>query len=142
MPLGRVDWTALARGLGLQVRHFSPGLTGVPLVVVDTTGVPSAPALDWTARTAAGFILTLAQRGGCRVLLPGDSNETSITGVNGEWRALHRRLATLAPSRTSVALPPRGHASAIRVRATSAPVQADHSPQLPVDVVAIETPSA
>jgi uncharacterized protein (DUF58 family) len=134
-PLARIDWTALARGVGLQVRHFSAEPRGMPLVVVDTAGAPNSRALDWTARTAAGCILALARGGGCRVLLPGDASETRITDADGEWRTIHRRLATLAPSAATVALPPAGHATAIRVRAAAAPPGLAPARPLPPDVV-------
>jgi uncharacterized protein (DUF58 family) len=138
-PLARIDWTALARGVGLQVRHFSAGPSGTPLVVVDTAGAPNSRALDWTARTAAGYILALARGGGCRVLLPGDASETSITDVDGEWPAIHRRLATLAPSAMTVALPSGGHATAIHVRAAMAPPCLAPARPLPPDVVPLAT---
>ena len=138
-PLGRIDWNALARGVGLQVRHFTPGLNALPLVVVDTTGEPGPRALDWAARTAAGFVLALARQGGCRVLLPGDKAETSITDVDGEWRAIHRRLATLGPSGMRTGLTPATLATAIRVQADLAPEQTNRVPALPPNVVAVGT---
>jgi uncharacterized protein (DUF58 family) len=138
-PLARIDWTALARGGGLQVRHYSSELRGMPLVVVDTAGAPSSSAVDWTARTAAGCILALARGGGCRVLLPGDASETSVTDADGDWRAIHRRLATLAPSSTTVALPPGGHATAIRVDSAAAPRGLAPAQPLPPDLVPAAT---
>jgi uncharacterized protein (DUF58 family) len=132
-PLTRVHWPSLARGAGLQVRHFAPSLDGLPLVVVDTAGAPSSQALDWAARTAAGYILTLARNGGCRVLLPGDTNETSVTGVDGEWRAMQRRLAVLAdaaPSRV-----PAPGARRLHVRAAAAPAGLTPAPPLPQRVL-------
>jgi uncharacterized protein (DUF58 family) len=138
-PLARIDWTALARGVGLQVRHFSAEPTGMPLVVVDTAGAPTSRAVDWTARTAAGCILALARGGGCRVLLPGDASETNITDAHGEWRAIHRRLATLAPSATTAALASPGHPTAIRVQARAAPLGLAPAQPLPPDLVAAST---
>jgi uncharacterized protein (DUF58 family) len=139
-PLARIDWTALARGAGLQARHLSLQPGGTPLVVVDTAGWPSSRALDWTARTAAGYILALARAGGCRVLLPGDLSETSITDLDAEWRAIHRRLATLAPSAMSIALPPTRQVTAIRIQAAAAPPGLAPAPPMPPDVVAVATP--
>jgi uncharacterized protein (DUF58 family) len=141
-PLTRIDWTALARGAGLQARHFSVAAGGTPLVVVDTAGGPSSRALDWTARRAAGHILALARAGGCRVLLPGDLSETSITDLDTEWPAIHRRLATLAPSAMSIALPPTWQATAIRIQAAAAPPGLAPAPPMPPDVVAVATPGA
>lgn len=136
-PLARIDWTSLARGAGLQARHFSAGPRGLPLVVVDTTGAPSSPALDWTARTAAGCVLSLARGGGCRVLLPGDATETSVTDVDRQWRTMHRRLATLAPSGTNHTVPRFAHGAAIRVRAGAAPPALGLGRPLPPDVVRV-----
>jgi uncharacterized protein (DUF58 family) len=136
-PLARIDWTSLARGAGLQVRHFSAGPEGMPLVVVDTTGAPSAGALDWTARTAAGYVLSLARTGGCRVLLPGDSAETSVTDVDREWRTIHRRLATLVPAATDATVPRTERGAAIRVRARAAPQGLSLAAPLPEGVVPI-----
>jgi uncharacterized protein (DUF58 family) len=138
-PLARIDWTALARGGGLQVRQFSAGPSGMPLVVVDTAGAPSSSALDWTARTAAGCILAFARGGGCRVLLPGDASAASITDVDGEWPAIHRRLAVLAPSAMTVAPASARHATAIHVRAATAPPGLPPAPRLPPDVVPLAT---
>jgi uncharacterized protein (DUF58 family) len=132
-PLARIHWPALARGAGLQVRHFAPSPSGRPLVVVDTAGAPSSQALDWAVRTAAGYILTFARNGGCRVLLPGDANETSVTGVDAEWRAMHRRLAVLedsAPSRSQT-LVVRG----LHVHAAAAPAGLTPAPPLPTGVL-------
>lgn len=134
-PLARINWAALARGAGLQVRHFTAESRAMPLIVVDTARAPDTRALDWTARTAAGFILALARGGGCRVLLPGDATETSITAVDSEWRAIHRRLATLAPSAAAIQRPLAGQATAICVRAAAAPRGFPPAPPLPPDVV-------
>ena len=141
-PLARIDWTALARGVGLQVRQFSAGRSGMPLVVVDTAGAPSSSALDWAARTAAGCILELARGGGCRVLLPGDAIEATVTDVRGDWRAIHRRLATLAPSATAGMAPSARRAAAILVRAAAAPPALAPAPALPPGLVRLATPRA
>jgi hypothetical protein len=111
----------------------------MPLVVVDTAGAPNSRALDWTARTAAGCILALARGGGCRVLLPGDASEASITDVAREWPAIHRRLATLAASAMTFAPRTAGHATAIHIRAATAPPGLAPAPPLPPDVVPLAT---
>jgi uncharacterized protein (DUF58 family) len=131
--LAHIHWPTLARGAGLQVRQFAPSPNGLPLVVVDTAGAPSPQARDWAARTAAGYILTFARNGGCRVLLPGDTMETSVTGVDGGWRAIHRRLAMIedsAPRRAQK--PPTG---GLHVRATAAPAGLTPAPPLPSGVL-------
>jgi uncharacterized protein (DUF58 family) len=134
-PLARIHWPSLARGAGMQVRSFAPSAGGLPLVVVDTAGRPSPQALDWAARRAAGYIVTLARNGGCRVLLPGDASATIVTGVDGEWRATHRRLAMLADRVSSSARPPAGWTQTLYVRAASAPAGLAPSPQLPEGVL-------
>ncbi|HWE10674.1 MAG TPA: DUF58 domain-containing protein [Solirubrobacteraceae bacterium] len=143
-PLARVHWPALARGAGLHVRQFAPPPGGLPLVVVDTVGAPSSQAVDWAARTAAGYIRALARGRGCRVLLPGDAGETGVAVLAGEWRAMHRRLAMLRDSvpgapRVRVPLAPTG---VLHVRAASAPAGLAPPPPLPRGVVPRSPPPA
>jgi uncharacterized protein (DUF58 family) len=138
-PLARIHWPALARGAGLQVRRFGAAPSGLPLVVVETVGTRDSHAVDWAARTAAGHILALTRSGGCRVLLPGDATETTITTLEAGWRALHRRLATLdawvpgTPPELAPGTP------AIRVRASAAPPGPARAlpPALPLGVVPV-----
>jgi uncharacterized protein (DUF58 family) len=130
-PVARIYWPAFARGAGLHVRHFASSTSELPLVVVDTDGAPSDQALDWAARTAAGYILELARGGGCRVLLPGDASETSVTGTAGDWRAVHRRLATLGGSSPTERRTPTSREHVLRVRAAAAPAPVAPAPSLP-----------
>jgi uncharacterized protein (DUF58 family) len=138
-PLARIHWPALARGAGLQVRRFAAAPGGLPLVVVDTAGVRDSHAIDWAARTAAGHILALTRSGGCRVLLPGDATETTVTEPKGEWRALHRRLARLDASVLGTPAQPARGTPAIRVRASAAPPGPARAvpPPLPLGVVPV-----
>jgi uncharacterized protein (DUF58 family) len=132
-----IHWPALARGAGIQVRRFAPYPRSLPLVVVDTAGARNSLALQWTARRAAGHVLALARGGGCRVLLPGDARATTITTAGGEWRAMHRRLATLqAPARSSPPEPAR-HGVTVHIRASAAPEAATGvpAPELPPGVL-------
>jgi uncharacterized protein (DUF58 family) len=134
-PVRHIHWPTLARGGELQARHFAPPPDRLPLVVVDTAGAERLEALDWAARTAAGHILTLARNGGCRVLLPGDSNPTSVVGA-GAWRSVHRRLAALgdhAPGRARATTVGR---ATICVRAAMAPPTLAPAPALPHGVQA------
>jgi uncharacterized protein (DUF58 family) len=131
MSLARIHWPALARGAGLHVRQFAPPPDGLPLVVVDTVGVVDRRALEWTARAAAGYVLTLARRGGCRVLLPGDAEATNIVGSDGAWRAVHRRLATLGDLPPPIAPSWAAGAATVRVRAVAAPAKLAAAPPLP-----------
>jgi hypothetical protein len=109
------------------------------LVVVDTAGTRDSHAVDWAARTAAGHILALTRSGGCRVLLPGDATETTVTALEAGWRALHRRLAMLdawvpgTPPQLAPGTP------AIRVRASAAPPGLGRAlpPALPLGVVPV-----
>lgn len=132
-PLARIHWPAYARGAGLHVRQLAPSPGGVPLVVVDTAGA-SPEALDWTARTAAGCIRALAHDGGCRVLLPGDATETIVSGVAGEWRAMHRRLAMLEPSAPDTARACAPRSGTLHLRAAAAPSGLAPAPPLPPGV--------
>jgi uncharacterized protein (DUF58 family) len=119
--LAHIHWPALARGAGLQVRRFGLTSSGLPLVVVDTAGARNSLALDWTARRAAGHVLALVRGGGCRVLLPGDASETTVTAADAEWRAVHRRLAMLEASGRSSPPPGARHESTVHIRASTAP---------------------
>ena len=114
IPMTRIHWPALARGAGLHARRVASGPHQLPLVVVDTSGALQPGAIDWAARTAAGHVERLAHDGGCRVRLPGDRRETTVADP-GAWRALHRRLALLAPAPATPAPP-----SAIRIVAAAA----------------------
>jgi uncharacterized protein (DUF58 family) len=137
-PVGRIHWPALARGAGLQQRRLAPPPpSGLPLVLVDTTGTSDPRALDRAARTAAGVIVWLASSGGCRVLPPGDQAATTITGTGATWRRVHRRLALMAPpdpaarhGETRV-----GRAADVHIRAAHA--LAEQPRPLPPGVVAV-----
>jgi uncharacterized protein (DUF58 family) len=124
-PIGRIHWPALARGAGLQQRRLAPPPTGLPLVLVDTTGAGDPRAVDWAARTAAGVILRLAGAGGCRVLLPGDQLATTVTDTTASWRGVHRRLALLGPADPPARRPPlgAGRAPDVHIRAAHAPAR-------------------
>ena len=142
-PLTRIHWPSLARGAGLHVRHFAAPLEGLPLVVIETDGAPDREALDWTARTAASYVLSLARSCGCRVLLPGDADPTSVIGSDAAWRAMHRRLATLGDLLPPGKPLPAAGAATVRVRAAAAPATTVRPPPLPegVSVAATCAPS-
>ncbi|REE98945.1 DUF58 domain-containing protein [Thermomonospora umbrina] len=131
-PVSRIHWLSLARGRGLHERRSAPPPTGLPLVVVDTSGDTDPRAVDWVARVAAGEVLRLSRDGGCSVLLPGDATAATVSDEES-WRALHRRLAVL-DARTASAPPrPGGPTTVIRFPAglSLGPPQ----PPLPPDVV-------
>jgi uncharacterized protein (DUF58 family) len=140
-PIGRIHWPALARGADLQQRRLATSPTGLPLVVVDTTGASDPRAVDWAARTAAGVILRLAGIGGCRVLLPGDPTATTVTDLAATWRGVHRRLAGLEADRAGADRAPLGAGQApdVHIRAARAPVEAlrNQPRPLPPGVVAV-----
>jgi uncharacterized protein (DUF58 family) len=114
IPMTRIHWPTLARGAGLHARRVASGPHELPLVVIDTSGALQPGAIDWAARAAAGHVERLAHSGGCRVRLPGDRRETTVADP-GAWRALHRRLAVLAPAPATPAPP-----AAIRIAAAAA----------------------
>jgi uncharacterized protein (DUF58 family) len=140
-PIGRIHWPALARGAGLQQRRLAPPPTGLPLVVVDTTGASDPRAVDWAARAAAGVILRLARSGGCQVLLPGDRAATTVTDLAASWRGVHRRLALLGPAGPAAGRAPlrAGQAPDVHIRAASAPAEVFGTQRrpLPPGVVAV-----
>jgi hypothetical protein len=114
------------------------------LVVVDTAGARNSHEVDWAARTAAGHILALTRSGGCRVVLPGDTGETTVIGLESGWRALHRRLARLGGPVHGAPPPPGGGTPTIVVRASAAPAGVLRAvpPQLPRGVVPAATDRA
>jgi uncharacterized protein (DUF58 family) len=114
IPVGRIHWPAMARGAGLHARRVAAGTHDLPLIVVDTSGALEPGAIDWAARTAAGAVLRLARRGGCRVWLPGDCRETTVADP-AAWHALHRRLAHLEAAPATPAPP-----EAVRIAAAMA----------------------
>jgi uncharacterized protein (DUF58 family) len=122
-PIARIHWPSIARGAGLHARRVAAPPGGTPLVVVDTAGGPDRAAVDWTARVAAGQILRLTGAGGCRVLLPGDRTPTAVADT-AAWRAMHRRLATLAASGDRWSPPLLARESVIRIAAANAPTPA------------------
>jgi uncharacterized protein (DUF58 family) len=122
--MSRIHWPSASRGGALQERHFVTAQDQLPLVVVETTGVEDGPAIDWAARNAAGLLIALTGQGGCRVLLPGDRNPTTLTDVLGQWPAIHRRLAALEPNRAPLADAVARERNVNYVRARSAPADA------------------
>ena len=134
-PLTRIHWPTLARGAGLQVRHLASPRGELPLVVVETAGAATPAALDWVARTAAGYILMLARNGGCRVLLPGDSSETRVIGSDAAWRSMHRRLATLGDLPPPPMPVPAAGRATVHVCAARAPALLVAPPTLPEGVL-------
>jgi uncharacterized protein (DUF58 family) len=130
-PLVRIHWPTFAKSGELQARHFAPPPCRLPLVVIDIAQTSRSEALDWLVRTAAGHVLELAQTGGCRVLLPGEANPTSVVGVGPAWWEVHRRLASLAPASASDRPRLALADAAIHLRATDAPVTLPPAPPLP-----------
>ncbi|GLZ05331.1 hypothetical protein Acsp03_27970 [Actinomadura sp. NBRC 104412] len=126
-PTSRIHWASLARGGELQERRMITPPTGLPLVIVDTSGGADPRAVDWVARAAAGCVLSLARGGGCEVLLPGVPHPMAAVD-EPSWRAVHRRLALLDADRSGpVPVPPAGRVSSvIRV-----PAGLDLGPPLP-----------
>jgi uncharacterized protein (DUF58 family) len=133
-PIGRVHWSALARGAGLQQRRLTAPPAGLPLVVVDTADTSDPRAVDWAARTAAGAIVRLAGTGGCRVLLPGDQVATTVTDLTAAWPGVHRRLALLQPAGPAARPGPleAAEVSVLHVRAARAPAEVLGAPPRPL----------
>lgn len=122
-PVSRIHWKSMARGGELQERSFTTSVDHLPLVVVDTSGAQSRPALDWVARTTSGVIIELVRGGGCRVLLPGDRAPTTVTNVLAQWPGVHRRLATLPIGRPQTP-PGADFAGALVIAPAAAPAEA------------------
>jgi len=108
-PASRIYWPALARGAGLMERRLRAESDTRPLVVLDARGVGAAEEddLDRAVRATASLARSLAEAGGCAVLLPGDRRPTDLDAALGGWPHLHARLALVAagerPSLSGVA---------------------------------------
>lgn len=110
-PASRIHWPALARGQGLIERRLRADGDERPLVVLDTRtltsrSVPPGPdePLDAAVRATASLVLELARRGGCALLLPGQSRATVVDPELSAWPGVHARLAVAGtdadPNRT------------------------------------------
>jgi uncharacterized protein (DUF58 family) len=96
-PANRIHWPALARGAGLVERRLLPDADRLPLVVLDPSGGAGEADLDAAVRAAASIAWSLARRGGCALLLPGEQRATTLDGALAAWPAAHARLALVAP---------------------------------------------
>jgi uncharacterized protein (DUF58 family) len=99
-PASRIHWQALARGQGLIERRLRADGDERPLVVLDARTLTSAhrgpeEPLDAAVRATASLVLDLARRGGCALLLPGQSRPTVIDPELSVWSGIHARLAVV-----------------------------------------------
>jgi uncharacterized protein (DUF58 family) len=115
-PASRIHWQALARGQGLIERRLRADGDERPLVVLDTRTLTRRPdptrpeePLDAAVRATASLVLELARRGGCALLLPGQSRPTVIDPELSIWSGVHARLAVAG----TAADPHRGRAPAL-----------------------------
>jgi uncharacterized protein (DUF58 family) len=97
-PASRIHWSALARGQGLIERRLRADGDERPLIVLDARTLRSAhraseEPLDAAVRATASLVLALARRGGCALLLPGQSRPTVVDPELSVWSAVHARLA-------------------------------------------------
>ena len=114
-PASRIHWPALARGQGLIERRLRADGDERPLVVLDTRTLTRPdptepePPLDAAVRATASLVLELARRGGCALLLPGQSRPSVIDLELSVWPSVHARLAVAGTD----ADPHRGRAPAL-----------------------------
>lgn len=101
-PASRIHWQALARGQGLLERQLRADGEARPLVVLDVRHGEDGPQLDAAVRATASLTLELARRGGCRLLLPGDTRPVTVEPDLRGWPALHIRLAVITPAAASI----------------------------------------
>ena len=103
-PASRIHWPALARGRGLIERRLQADTDQRPLVVLDARVRDRDPApLDAAVRAAASIALELARRGGCGLLLPGQTRATMLDAELAAWPAAHARLAVVGTPADTVA---------------------------------------
>jgi len=99
-PASRIHWQALARGNGLIERRLRADGDERPLVVLDTRTLTTAhrapeEPLDAAVRATASIVLELARRGGCALLLPGQSRPSVVDPELSAWAGVHARLAVV-----------------------------------------------
>jgi uncharacterized protein (DUF58 family) len=89
----RIHWPTVARTGELMERAVIAETDEPSLVVLDASNPASEEDLDQALRAAASLCVYLARRGGCRLLLPGDTRAASIPADLRGWAAQHARLA-------------------------------------------------
>jgi uncharacterized protein (DUF58 family) len=93
-PASRIHWPAVARTGDLHERRLVAGAESAPLVVLDAERPDDEESLDRAVRAAASLCLHLARgRGGCTLLLPGESRAIQIDPQLRAWPDAHVRLA-------------------------------------------------
>jgi uncharacterized protein (DUF58 family) len=103
-PASRIHWPALAKGQGLVERQLRADGEARPLIVLDVRDGADGRLLDAAVRATASLTVELARRGGCRLLLPGETRPVVVEPDLRGWPALHIRLAVLTAS--GAVLPP------------------------------------
>jgi uncharacterized protein (DUF58 family) len=101
-PASRIHWQALAKGQGLVERQLRADGEAHPLIVLDARNGGDELLLDAAVRATASLTLELARRGGCRLLLPGDTRPIAVEPDLRGWPALHIRLALVAESSAAI----------------------------------------
>jgi uncharacterized protein (DUF58 family) len=96
-PAARIHWPTVARTGELLERHLVAGADAAPLVALDASRPASEEALDVAVRAAASLCFSLAERGGCAALLPGERRATEIDAALRAWPQVHARLALVEP---------------------------------------------
>jgi uncharacterized protein (DUF58 family) len=93
-PASRIHWPAVARTGDLHERRLVAGAESSPLVVLDAGRPDDQESLDRAVRAAASLCLHLARgRGGCTLLLPGETRAIQIDPQLRAWPDAHVRLA-------------------------------------------------
>jgi uncharacterized protein (DUF58 family) len=103
-PASRIHWRSAARSMELIEHRLASGGGSNPLVVLDAHAPEDLESLDRAVRAAASLCLHLARRGGCMLMLPGESRPRRLDRTLRAWPDLHARLALVEKRRRPPAL--------------------------------------
>jgi uncharacterized protein (DUF58 family) len=97
-PASRIHWLTVAR-TGIPVeRGFREDASHLPITIaLDAANAASAEALDAAVRAAASLCFSLADAGGCSVMLPGARRVEAVAPGLAGWPRLHALLALVEP---------------------------------------------
>jgi uncharacterized protein (DUF58 family) len=118
-PASRIHWRSVARSGELIEHRLVSGGGSDPLVVLDAHAPADAAWLDRAVRAAASLCRHFGERGGCVLLLPGESRPRRLDRSLRGWADMHARLALVGRTRRSPVLRRRRSAAVYWVSAAA-----------------------